>query len=111
MKCPFCSTADTQVIDSRVNEAGDSIRRRRKCQQCEKRFTTYESADLGLPVVVKQDGKREDFKLEKLSQSFARALHKRPVPAEYVEQAISNIVQKFYPRERKKWLPESLESR
>ena len=49
MKCPFCSTADTQVIDSRVNEAGDSIRRRRKCQQCEKRFTTYESADLGLP--------------------------------------------------------------
>mgnify|MGYP005990403177 FL=1 len=64
MKCPFCSTADTQVIDSRVNEAGDSIRRRRKCQQCEKRFTTYESADLGLPVVVKQDGKREDFKLD-----------------------------------------------
>lgn len=95
MKCPFCSTADTQVIDSRVNEAGDSIRRRRKCQQCEKRFTTYESADLGLPVVVKHDGKREDFKLEKLSQSFARALHKRPVPAEYVEQAISNIVQKI----------------
>lgn len=94
MKCPFCSATDTQVIDSRVNEAGDSIRRRRKCLRCEKRFTTYENADLGLPAVVKQDGKREDFNQEKLKRSFSRALHKRPVPAEFVDQAISNIMQK-----------------
>lgn len=94
MRCPFCSKPDTQVIDSRVNEAGDSIRRRRKCQACEKRFTTYESADLGLPSVIKQDGKREEFKVTKLEQSFARALHKRPVPAEFVSQAITNIIQK-----------------
>ena len=94
MKCPFCSVADTQVIDSRVNEEGTTIRRRRKCQSCEKRFTTYEHADLGLPAVVKQDGKREEFSQEKLQQSFSRALHKRPVPTEFVEQAISNIIQR-----------------
>ena len=94
MRCPFCPAADTQVIDSRVNDSGDSIRRRRRCQKCEKRFTTYEIADLGLPSVIKQDGKREEFKKTKLEQSFARALHKRPVPAEYIETAISNILQK-----------------
>ena len=108
MKCPFCSVADTQVIDSRVNEAGDSIRRRRKCIKCEKRFTTYENADLGLPAVVKQDGKREDFNQEKLKQSFSRALHKRPVPAEFVDQAISNIMQKVLASGEKEIVSRSL---
>lgn len=108
MKCPFCSATDTQVIDSRVNEAGDSIRRRRKCLSCEKRFTTYENADLGLPAVVKQDGKREDFNQEKLKQSFARALHKRPVPAEFVDQAISNIMQKVLALGEKEMVSRSL---
>jgi len=108
MKCPFCSVADTQVIDSRVNEAGDSIRRRRKCLKCEKRFTTYENADLGLPAVVKQDGKREDFNQEKLKQSFSRALHKRPVPTEFVDQAISNIMQKVLASGEKEIVSRSL---
>ncbi|HQR51361.1 MAG TPA: transcriptional regulator NrdR [Methylophilaceae bacterium] len=93
MKCPFCGADDTQVIDSRVNDDGDSIRRRRRCASCEKRFTTYETADLQLPQVVKQNGKREEFSRDKLRLSFTRALHKRPVPTEYVDRAIDHIVQ------------------
>lgn len=94
MKCPFCGAVDTQVIDSRVNEEGDSIRRRRRCPTCEKRFTTYETAELHLPQVVKQNGTREEFSRDKLRLSLTRALHKRPVPTEYVDQAIEHIVQK-----------------
>ena len=98
MKCPFCGTDDTQVIDSRVNDEGDAIRRRRRCSQCDKRFTTYETADLQLPQVVKQNGTREEFLREKLRSSFTRALHKRPVPTEYVDRAIEHIVQKILAR-------------
>jgi transcriptional repressor NrdR len=98
MKCPFCGTDDTQVIDSRVNDEGDTIRRRRRCSQCDKRFTTYETADLQLPQVVKQNGTREEFLREKLRSSFTRALHKRPVPTEYVDRAIEHIVQKILAR-------------
>lgn len=94
MRCPFCGTADTQVVDSRVNDESNSIRRRRRCSECDKRFTTYESVELTLPQVVKQNGKREDFSRDKLHQSFSRALHKRPVPVEYIEQAIERIIQK-----------------
>ncbi len=93
MKCPFCGGEDTQVIDSRVNDEGNSIRRRRRCASCEKRFTTYETADLQLPQVVKQNGNREEFSRDKLRLSFTRALHKRPVPTEYVDRAIDHIVQ------------------
>ena len=95
MKCPFCGSLDTQVIDSRVSEEGDSIRRRRRCVDCSKRFTTYETAELRMPQVVKQNGIREEFKREKLRTSFARALHKRPVPTEYVDAAIQNIEQEL----------------
>jgi len=94
VRCPFCGTDDTQVVDSRVNDEGNSIRRRRRCSECDKRFTTYESVELTLPQVVKQNGKREDFSRNKLHQSFSRALHKRPVPVEYIEQAIERIIQK-----------------
>jgi len=94
VKCPFCGTDDTQVVDSRVNDEGNSIRRRRRCSECDKRFTTYESVELTLPQVVKQNGKREDYSRNKLHQSFSRALHKRPVPVEYIEQAIERIIQK-----------------
>ena len=94
MRCPFCGTDDTQVVDARVNDEGNSIRRRRRCSECDKRFTTYESVELTLPQVVKQNGKREDFSRDKLHQSFSRALHKRPVPVEYIEQAIERIIQK-----------------
>mgnify|MGYP001483778706 FL=1 len=95
MKCPFCSKEDTQVIDSRVNEQGNSIRRRRRCSNCEKRFTTYEHIELSLPQVVKQDGKREEFSKDKLLHSLTRALHKRPVPVEFIDQAVESIVTKI----------------
>lgn len=95
MKCPFCGVDDTQVIDSRINDEGNSVRRRRKCGGCDKRFTTYETAELHLPVVVKTNGMREDFSREKLRLSFSRALHKRPVPTEYVDHALDRISQKL----------------
>lgn len=93
MKCPFCTSADTQVIDSRVSEAGDSIRRRRRCLECQKRFTTYETVELRLPQVIKTDGTRSDFDAGKVRTGFTRALHKRPVPTEFVDQAVDRIVQ------------------
>ncbi len=93
MKCPCCASTDTQVIDSRVTEPGDSIRRRRKCVACQKRFTTYETVELRLPQVVKNDGSRSDFDVQKLRTGFQRALHKRPVPTEYVDEAINRTVQ------------------
>jgi transcriptional repressor NrdR len=93
MKCPFCGALDTQVIDSRVNEDGTSIRRRRKCQSCQKRFTTYENADIRMPQIVKTHGQRQDYSRDKLTTSFTKALHKRPVPTELTEQAIDRIEQ------------------
>jgi transcriptional repressor NrdR len=92
MKCPFCASTETQVIDSRVSEPGDSIRRRRRCLGCQKRFTTYETVELRLPQVVKNDGTRSDFDISKIRNGFLRALHKRPVPTEYVDQAVDRIV-------------------
>ena len=93
MKCPFCNSADTQVIDSRVSDDGASIRRRRKCATCNKRFTTYETVELRMPRVVKQDGSRAEFDLDKLRTGFMRALHKRPVPTQQVDEAIATITQ------------------
>jgi transcriptional repressor NrdR len=95
VKCPFCGNADTQVIDSRVNEAGDTIRRRRRCLACEKRFTTFETAELRMPQIVKSNGTREEFDENKLREGFKRALHKRPVSTELVDQAIDHIRQKL----------------
>lgn len=92
MKCPFCREEDTQVIDSRVVQEGNSIRRRRLCVECQKRFTTYEHIELSLPQVIKQDGKREEFDREKLLRSLMRALHKRPVSVEFIDQAVENII-------------------
>jgi len=93
MKCPFCNSPDTQVIDSRVSDNGDSIRRRRKCAACNKRFTTYETVELRMPQVVKQDGSRAEFDLDKLRTGFMRALHKRPVATQLVDEAIATITQ------------------
>ena len=98
MKCPFCGSLDTQVIDSRVNEAGDAIRRRRRCVDCEKRFTTWETAELRPPQIVKSNGMREDFSSTKLNEGFHRALHKRPVPTEQVDAAVERIRQKLLTR-------------
>jgi transcriptional repressor NrdR len=93
MKCPFCKSDDTQVIDSRVSDDGESIRRRRRCVSCHKRFTTYETVELRMPQVVKQDGTRAEFDLDKLRTSFMRALHKRPVPTPLVDEAVATITQ------------------
>ena len=96
MKCPFCKGPDTQVVDTRESEEGDSIRRRRRCLSCDKRFTTYEMVELRMPQVVKQNGMRSEFDEEKLRTSFTRALHKRPVPTELVDTAIDNVTQKIF---------------
>lgn len=96
MRCPFCKGPDTQVVDTRESEEGDSIRRRRRCLTCDKRFTTYEMVELRMPQVVKQNGMRSEFDEEKLRTSFTRALHKRPVPTELVDTAIDNVTQKVF---------------
>ena len=96
MKCPFCKGPDTQVVDTRESEDGESIRRRRRCLTCDKRFTTYETVELRMPQVVKQNGMRSEFDEEKLRTSFKRALHKRPVSAELVDAAIDHVTQKLY---------------
>ena len=95
MKCPFCNGPDTQVVDSRESEEGESIRRRRRCVDCEKRFTTYETVELRMPQMVKSNGNREEFNQDKLRTGFLRALHRRPVPINLVEDAVGRIVQKL----------------
>lgn len=95
MKCPFCGCADTQVIDSRVSEEGDTIRRRRRCTDCDRRFTTYERVELAMPAIVKRNGSRVDFDISKLRASMALALQKRPVSATAVDAAISRIQEKL----------------
>lgn len=91
MRCPFCNAEDTKVIDSRLANEGDQVRRRRECLTCAERFTTYESAELQLPKVVKTNGAREPFKEEKLRSGIVRALEKRPVNTEEIEAAINRI--------------------
>lgn len=95
MHCPFCSATETKVIDSRLVGEGDQIRRRRECLECQERFTTYESAELNLPRIIKSDGRRQKFIEEKLRASFLRALEKRPVPMEAVETAIHRVEHKL----------------
>lgn len=95
MRCPFCGAEDTSVVDSRISEEGARIRRRRRCVECRKRFTTYETVELRFPQIIKQDGNRVEFSREKLCTSFARALHKRPVPTGQVDAAIERILQKL----------------
>ena len=94
MKCPSCKAEDTAVSDSRESEDGDSVRRRRQCETCGKRFTTYERVELSMPMVVKSSGNRVPYDREKVRTGFMRALHKRPVPTEYVDQAINRIEQR-----------------
>ena len=95
MKCPFCQHADTQVLDTRISEEGDAIRRRRRCSSCDKRFTTYERIELVMPVVVKKNGSRTEYDAVKLRASLQLALRKRPVPAEAVDAAILRIEEKL----------------
>jgi len=95
MKCPFCQHDEAQVLDTRVSEEGDSVRRRRRCSSCDKRFTTYERVELTMPVVVKKNGSRTEYAPAKLRASLMLALRKRPVSAEAVDTAVATIKEKL----------------
>ncbi len=91
MRCPYCAEQDTRVIDSRLSNEGDQVRRRRECVACKERFTTYEYAEIDLPPVVKRNGVREAFNERKLRAGMLRALEKRPVGSDDVEAAVTRI--------------------
>jgi transcriptional repressor NrdR len=95
MKCPFCGAAETTVVDTRINDSGDIVRRRRRCLTCDKRFTTHERAEIRLPQVVKKDGSHVDYDRDKLAASFWLALRKRPATTEAVDGAIARIEEKL----------------
>lgn len=95
MKCPFCADPNTQVIDTRENEDGDTVRRRRRCMACDKRFTTYERVELKMPSVVKKNGSRADYDREKLMASMQLALRKRPVTMESIDAAVDRIEERL----------------
>ena len=91
MHCPFCATDDTKVIDSRLVAEGDAVRRRRECQACGERFTTFETAELVMPRIIKRDGTRAPFDEEKLKFGLTKALEKRPVSVDQIESALNHI--------------------
>ena len=95
MRCPFCTDPDSRVIDSRLAGGGEQIRRRRECLRCRERFTTYESAELSFPRIVKSDGRREAFNEEKLRAGISRALEKRPIGMDRVDLAVANVMRKL----------------
>jgi transcriptional repressor NrdR len=95
MKCPFCSHSETQVVETRISEDGDFIRRRRQCGACDKRFTTYERPEVNFPSIVKKDGRRIEYEHGKLLASMQLALRKRPVSTEQIDGAIERIEEKL----------------
>jgi transcriptional repressor NrdR len=95
VRCPFCSSDETQVVETRDSDEGDVVRRRRRCAHCDKRFTTYERAEIALPSVVKKDGTRAEFDAGKLRASMVLALRKRPVSVEQVDAALERIQDKL----------------
>jgi transcriptional repressor NrdR len=95
MRCPFCGHVETQVVETRMAEDGDFIRRRRQCAHCEKRFTTYERPDVNFPAVVKKDGRRIDYERAKLLASLNLALRKRPVSTEQIDSAVERMEEKL----------------
>lgn len=95
MRCPFCTDLDTRVIDSRLAGEGDQVRRRRECENCKERFTTYESAELNFPRIIKSDNRREPFMEDKLRGGILRAIEKRPVAMDRVESVVADIMHKL----------------
>lgn len=95
MKCPFCNATDTKVTDSRMMQEGFSIRRRRKCESCTKRFTTYEKIEISMPQVVKNDGRREAFDRQKILRGVQKSCQKRPISVEQIERIVENIEKKI----------------
>ncbi len=96
MRCPFCQADDTKVIDSRLASEGATVRRRRECLHCSERFTTFETAELLMPRLVKSDGSREPFDEEKLRRGISRALEKRPVSTEDIDAALNRITHRLH---------------
>jgi len=92
MFCPFCSHDDTRVVDSRVVEEGSAVRRRRECEACGKRFSSYERAELRLPLVIKKDGTRQSFDVEKVRSGMQKALEKRPVSAAQLDKGLNDVL-------------------
>jgi len=92
MFCLFCANDDTRVVDSRVVEDGQAVRRRRECESCGKRFSSYERAELRLPLVIKKDGTRQSFNVEKIRSGMQKALEKRPVSAEQLEKGLNDVL-------------------
>lgn len=101
MKCPFCSYPESKVIDTRVSAAGDVIRRRRECEQCAKRFTSYERLEDVFPPVVKRDGAREPYDRQKLLSGIRKACHKRPVSADAIDAAVDAIERELVESDKK----------
>jgi len=95
MRCPFCGADDSKVIDSRLSAEGDAIRRRRSCVECHERFTTYETAELTLPRLIKRDQSRALFNEDKLRSGFLKALEKRPVSIDAIDSAVKGIVRQL----------------
>src|SRR5690554_7331170 len=95
MRCPFCGAEDSKVIDSRLSSEGDAIRRRRSCQECNERFTTYETAELSLPRLIKRDATREAFDENKLRAGIMHALEKRPVSTDAIDNAVKTITRRL----------------
>ncbi len=91
MKCPYCSAPDTKVLDSRNSDEGSVIRRRRKCESCQKRFTTFETVELSMPMVIKRDGRREPYNKDKINHGIQKSCEKRPISAVQIERIINNI--------------------
>jgi len=92
MYCPYCANDDTRVVDSRVVEDGAAVRRRRECEACGKRFSSFERAELKLPLVVKKDGARQAFSIGKIHSGMQKALEKRPVSAEELEKGVNAVL-------------------
>ncbi|WP_028079258.1 transcriptional regulator NrdR [Solimonas soli] len=95
MQCPFCKAPDTRVVDSRLAEDGTQVRRRRECEKCGGRFTTFEKAQLSVPHVIKRSGDPEPFREDKLRQGIEHAIYKRPVTPEMVDHAVESVVRKM----------------
>ncbi|MGT2505898.1 transcriptional regulator NrdR [Cupriavidus basilensis] len=92
---PLCAHSNTQVLDTRMSEEGDTVRRRRRCESCDRRFTTYERIELFFPAIVKKNGSRADYTRDKLKDSMRLALRKRPVSAEAIDASITRIEEKL----------------
>lgn len=99
MKCPFCSSAQTQVLESRIAEDGEALRRRRECEHCHKRFTTYERVGGSTLWVVKKDGRREPFDPEKVKRGILKAIEKRPVSLELVDEIVAEVEREMLKKE------------